>query len=440
MNQTLSQLDPQQRRTNVRWLICGLLFFCITINYIDRQIISVLKPTLEKQFGWGQTDYGNIVFAFQCAYAVGLLGVGAIIDRIGVKLGLFIAVLIWSLAAAAHGFASWVPAAHAIMFFTVVRVLLGLGEAGAFPSTIRATAEWFPKKERSLATGIFNSGSNIGAICTPLLVPIIVRWKGWPEAFFITGGLGVIWLILWATLYRRPEDHRGVSPAELEHIRSDPPDPVEKIPWSMLMTQRPAIAFAAGKFLTDPIWWMYLFWVPDFLNKRHGLNLKDFGPPLVIIYLMADVGSIGGGWLSSRLIKSGRDVASARRLTMLICALLVVPIIAVTWVSNVWVATLIIGLAAAAHQGWSANIFTLVSDAFPRRAVASVVGFGGMAGAIGGMVIAWVVSRILAVTNNSYFIPFLIAGSAYLVALAVMQLLNRPQRADTGFDLLPPNG
>lgn len=416
-----------------RWVICGLLFFAITVNYIDRQVIGVLKPVLEKEFGWTQVDYSNIVFSFQLAYAIGMLLMGYLIDRLGVRTGLLLAVVVWSLAAVGHGFAHWMPheshnfgfmiVSSATLFFMVMRFLLGLSEAGAFPGTIRATAEWFPKKERSLATGIFNAGSNVGAIVTPLAVPLIVSLWGWPEAFWITGGVGVIWVVFWLAMYRAPEEHPRVSPSELAYIRSDPADPPSKIPWIKLLPHRQTWAFMIGKFLTDPIWWLYLFWVPDFLNKQHGLDLKNYGPPLVVIYLLADIGSVGGGWLSSSLIKRGWTINAARKTAMLICALCVMPIMFASQVSNLWVATIIIGIAAAAHQGWSCNIFTIASDTMPRKAVSSVVGLGGMAGAVGGMLIAKAVGYILQWTNNSYFIPFLIAAFAYIVALGVIHLL-----------------
>lgn len=406
-----------------RWMICTMLFFALTINYIDRQVIGVLKPILEKEFHWDQVTYSNIVFAFQAAYAVGMVLMGWVMNRLGVKWGMLLAVIVWSIAAVGHGFAHWVPLAVATYFFMTMRAVLGLAEAGAFPGAVSAVAEWFPKKERSLATGIFNAGTNVGAIATPLLVPVIVGWWGWPEAFWIAGGVGILWAIWWMIAYESPDRHPRVSPAELAYIRSDPADPPVRIPWIKLIPHRQTWAFAMGKFMTDPIWWLYLFWVPDFLNKRHGLDLKSFGPPLVVIYLLADVGSVGGGWISSSMIKRGWTVNAARKTAMLICAVCVIPIFLASQVSNLWVATILIGIAAAAHQGWSCNLYTLVSDTLPRKAVSSVVGFGGMMGAIGGMLIAKAVGYILQWTNNSYFIPFLIASVAYICALAVIHLL-----------------
>jgi ACS family hexuronate transporter-like MFS transporter len=399
-----------------RWLICALLFFAATINYIDRQVIGILKPTLQSEIGWSEVEYGWIVFSFQAAYALGLLVVGNLIDKFGTRLGSSLSITVWSLAAMAHALA------YSVMGFAAARFALGIGEAGYFPAAIKTTAEWFPKKERALATGIFNSGTNVGALTTPLVVPWIALNYGWQMAFVITGAVGFVWLVFWLLIYRKPEDDPKLSSAELAYIRSDPPESTVRIPWARLFPHRQTWAFALGKFLTDPIWWVYLFWLPDFLNKQHGLDLKNFGIPLAVIYIIADVGSIGGGWLSSTLIKRGWSINGARKTAMLICALAVVPIVFAAQTANLWVAVLLIGLAAAAHQGWSANIFTLASDMFPRQAVGSVVGIGGMFGSIGGMLIALVVGQILQLTG-SYVPIFAIAASAYLIALAVIHLL-----------------
>jgi ACS family hexuronate transporter-like MFS transporter len=399
-----------------RWMICALLFFAATINYIDRQVIGILKPTLQTEIGWTEVEYSWIVFSFQAAYALGLLLVGSLIDKIGTRLGSSLSITVWSLAAMAHALA------YSVMGFAAARFALGIGEAGYFPAAIKTTAEWFPKKERALATGIFNSGTNVGALTTPLVVPWIALNYGWQMAFIITGAIGFIWLIFWLLIYRKPEDDTKLSKAELAYIRSDPPESTVRIPWARLFPHRQTWAFAIGKFLTDPIWWVYLFWLPDFLNKQHGLDLKNFGIPLAVIYIIADVGSIGGGWLSSALIKRGWSINAGRKTAMLICALAVVPIVFAAQTANLWVAVLLIGIAAAAHQGWSANIFTLASDMFPRQAVGSVVGIGGMFGSIGGMLIALVVGQILQLTG-SYVPIFAIAASAYLIALAVIHLL-----------------
>lgn len=427
---------------HLRWHVCALLFFAATINYIDRQVIGILKPTLVAEFGWqDERIYAAIVFSFQLAYAIGLLLAGRVMDRLGTMLGFTLAVVIWSIAAIGHAVADWFPGLSlptvnldattglsvvmvtgAAAGFAMMRFLLGLGEAGNFPASIKTVAEWFPKKERALATGIFNSGTNIGALVTPLAVPWITLHWGWKWAFIVTGLLGFLWVIWWWMMYRAPEQHPRLSKAEFDHIRSDPPEAVSAIPWSRLFPHRQTWAFAFGKFLTDPIWWLYLFWIPDFLNRNHNLDLKSIGLPLVVIYLVADVGSIGGGWLSSSLIKRGWTVNRARKLAMFICAASVVPIMFAAKASNLWVAVGLVSLAAAAHQGWSANLFTLVSDTFPRRAVGSVVGIGGMAGSIGGMLIALVVGEILQRTG-SYVPIFIIAGSAYLVALLIIHLL-----------------
>ncbi|HVF30827.1 MAG TPA: MFS transporter, partial [Pyrinomonadaceae bacterium] len=308
-----------------RWMICALLFFAATINYIDRQVIGILKPTLQAEFAWSEVAYGWIVFSFQTAYAIGLLMVGRLMDKVGTKIGFALSIIVWSIAAMGHAFAVGIGVATfgiaagllttfgydpatsflsaSVLGFMIARFALGLGEAGNFPASIKSVSEWFPKKERALATGIFNSGTNIGALATPLLVPIIVATWGWYEAFIITGALGFIWLIFWWVIYKKPEDDPKVSKAELDYIQSDPPEPTTRVPWSRLFPHRQTWAFGVGKFLTDPIWWVYLFWLPDFLNKQHGLDLKNFGIPLAVIYIIADVGSIGGGYISGALIK-----------------------------------------------------------------------------------------------------------------------------------------
>jgi MFS transporter, ACS family, hexuronate transporter len=401
-----------------RWVICALLFFATTINYIDRQVLGILATdeNFKRTIGWNEAEYGYVNTAFQAAYAIGLLVVGNLMDRFGTRKGFSVAIVFWSVAAMGHALA------RSAVGFGVARFALGLGEAGNFPAAIKTVAEWFPKKERALATGIFNSGSNVGAIIAPLVVPWIAVTYGWQWAFIITGAIGFIWLAFWLASYRRPEEHPKLSEAELAHIQSDPAEPTTRIPWARLFPHRQTWAFAAGKFLTDPIWWVYLFWLPKFLNTNYGLNITQIGIPLVIIYVAADVGSIGGGWLSSSLINRGWTVNKARKTAMLICALSVVPIMFAANASNLWVAVGLISLAAAAHQGWSANIFTTASDMFPRRAVGSVVGIGGMAGSIGGMLIATTVGLILQYTG-SYLPIFIIAGSAYLVALLVIHLL-----------------
>jgi MFS transporter, ACS family, hexuronate transporter len=399
-----------------RWVICALLFFATTINYMDRQVIGILAPYLQRIIGWNDIQYGYIVTAFQAAYALGLLVMGGLIDRVGTRIGYAIAISVWSLSAMGHALA------NSVWGFVTARFMLGLGESGNFPAGIKTVAEWFPQKERAFATGLFNAGSNVGAVLAPLTVPWIYIHLGWRWAFLFTGFFSAGWLAAWLVIYRRPEQHPRLSPGELAYIQSDPAEPLRKISWKQLLPHRQTWAFAAAKFLTDPIWWFYLFWIPSFLHSKHGLTLTELSAPLVVIYVMADGGSIAGGWLSSRLLKRGWSVNRARKTAMAVCALAVVPIVSVSRVAQLWPAVLLIGLAAAAHQGWSCNLFTLASDMFPKRAVATVVGLGGFAGAVGGMLIAAAVGHILQWTH-SYVMPFLIAGCAYLIALLVLHLL-----------------
>lgn len=409
--------EPSEKIGRYRWVIVTLLFLAMVINYVDRQTIGFLKPSLSKEFGWSEGDYANLVFYFQLSYAVAYLVWGKIMDKIGARWGFGIAFLIWQVAHIAHA------GARGLTGFIVARMALGVGEAGGFPGGIKAVTEWFPKKERAFATGIFNAGTNIGAIVTPLVVPAIVLTWGWQMAFIITGVAGLIWLPIWLLVYRSPRETKNLSAAELAHIEQDPADPVEKIAWTKLLTKRETWAYALGKFLIDPIWWMFLFWLPDFLGKRYGLDLKTFGPPIVAIYLLSDVGSVGGGWLSSRLMKSGASINKARKLTMLVCALLAVPVMFASYADSVWLAVLIIGVATAAHQGFSANLYTLPSDVFPRGAVGSVVGIGGMLGAFGGMVFSKYIGGVLE-SIGTYTPIFIVAGSAYLIALLVVHLLT----------------
>jgi MFS transporter, ACS family, hexuronate transporter len=399
-----------------RWVICALLLLGTTKNYMDRNVLGVLNVTLQHELGWSQIDYSRLVNAFQAAYAIGMLVSGGFIDWLGTRAGYALAMAFWSVASMGTALAT------SFRGFAASRVALGLGEAAVFPASIKAVAEWFPKKERALATGIFNSGTNLGAILAPVSVSwISARW-GWRSSFVGVGALGFLWLIFWLLIYRKPEEHRHVSRTELHYIRSDPPVPAGKTKWVMLLPIRQTWAFAAGKFLTDPVWWFYLFWVPGFLQTRHGLNLTGITLPIVVIYLISDVGSVAGGWISSLLIKRGSSVNAARKTAMLLCAVGVVPVVFAYRVESTWSAVALIGLAAACHQGFSANLYTITSDMFPARAVASVTGIGGMAGAIGGMLIATVVGHVLQWTG-SYMIPFLISGCAYLVALGVIQAL-----------------
>jgi MFS transporter, ACS family, hexuronate transporter len=408
----------RERLLGYRWTICALLFFATTINYIDRQVLGILAPTLQREIGWSESQYGDIVSWFSLAYGFGFLGMGRFLDKIGVRKGFAFAIIAWSLAAMSHAFARTANG------FALARAALGLGESGNFPASIKATAEWFPKRERALATGIFNAGSNVGAILTPIIVPWIALTWHWQAAFIATGMLGFVWLIFWWWLYREPDNHPKVSAAELAHIRSDEAEPPHaKIAWFKLLGQRQAWAFLLGKFLTDPIWWFYLYWLPKFLDANFGIKLAQVAAPLIVIYLIADVGSVGGGWVSSSLIKRGFSVNAGRKIAMLIAALLIVPTMFAPHATNLWVAVAIVSVAAAAHQWWSANLFTTASDMFPRAAVASVVGIGGFAGAMGGMLFQRATGRILEATNNNYSIIFMICGLAYVTALLIIHLL-----------------
>jgi MFS transporter, ACS family, hexuronate transporter len=418
---------------NYRWTICGLVFFATTVNYLDRAVISLLKPYLETAFNWNAGDYANIEIAFKLAYALGMLGVGSIIDKLGTKLGYALSTFLWSLAAIGHAFVS------STIGFSVARAFLGVTEAGNFPAAIKTTAEWFPQKERALATGIFNSGSNVGAIIAPLTVPLIAETIGWQWAFIITGALGFVWLVLWFMLYEVPARHAKLTKAEFEYIHSDVDDLAAasittqpKVSWFKLLTFRQTWAFVLGKFLTDPIWWFYLFWLPDFLNKQYGLKGTEVALPVAAVYVLSSIGSVGGGWIPMNFIKNGWAPFKARKTSMLLIALCVFPIVFAQQLGqlNMWLAVLVIGIAAAAHQAWSANIFTTVSDMFPKRTVASVTGIGGMAGGMGGILLSALVQKRMFVyyesigqLDKAYFIMFWICGGAYLLAWTLMHFL-----------------
>jgi len=402
-----------------RWVICSLLFAATALNYVDRQMIGVLKPTISADLGWDETTYADVIFWFQAAYAIGYLSFGKIVDVLGARIGYSVAFVIWTLGHTLCGFAG-----NAFQF-SAARALLGIGESGNFPAGIKAVSEWFPARERAFATGVFNAGANIGAIITPLVVPFIVvtMGLGWRMAFVITGAFSLIWLVFWIVMYRRPRESTKVSAEELAYIESDPADPAEKIGWLKLLGYRETWAFALGKFLIDPIWWLFLFWTPDFLAKTYDLDLKSFGPPLVAIYLISDIGSVAGGWSSSKLMRRGYSANFARKIVMLVCAFLVMPIFFAQYVDNLWLAVGIVGLATAAHQAFSANLYTIPSDMFPRGAVGSVVGIGGTVGAIGGMMMAKFTGYVLQ-TTGSYTLIFAVAGSTYLIAIAVVHLLS----------------
>jgi ACS family hexuronate transporter-like MFS transporter len=406
-----------------RWTIVALLFFATTINYIDRQVIGLLKPTLTQVFGWDNTTFGTINGIFQFFYAFGLLAFGGIVDRVGTKIGYSISIIIWSVFAMGHALA------RSTFGFTIARSGLGVGESGNFPSAIKSVAEWFPKKERALATGIFNSGANIGAVVAPIMVPLILASYGWQLAFIITGLLGFIWLIFWWFMYEIPSRKKKLSKAEFDYIHSDDEPvtaPGSKVPWSKLLSVRQTWAFVFGKFLTDPIWWFFLFWLPGYFNDTFKLDLSKPGWPLVIVYSCTTIGSIGGGYLSGYLIRKGWPIYKARKTVMLIFAICVLPIVTARFFNNMWIIVALISLAAAAHQAWSANIFTTASDMFPKKALSSVVGIGGMAGSIGGIIFQPLVGLLLDYFTKQgnktlgYNIIFLICGLAYLVAWVTM--------------------
>jgi ACS family hexuronate transporter-like MFS transporter len=406
-----------ERVGRYRWTICALLFFATTINYIDRQVLGILAPTLQRELGWSEIQYSAIVSWFTAAYALGFLGVGRLLDKVGTRIGYALAIIVWSLSAMAHALA------RTATQFSIARFSLGLGESATFPASVKTVAEWFPTRERALAIGIFNAGTNVGAVITPIVVPWIALHFGWRFAFIWTGTLSAIWLALWLTTYRSPREHPRVGQAELAHIESEPESPAVRMQWADLLRHRQTWAFALGKGMTDPVWWFYLFWLPKFLDARYGVKLSQVMAPLVVIYLLADVGSVVGGWLSGAFIKRGWSVNAGRKITMLVAAVLIVPTVLAPTASRMWVAVLVVGLAAAAHQWWSANIFTLASDMFPRRAVGSVVGIGGFAGAVTGFGFQRLTGAILQSNHDDYQPVFLMCGSAYLAALLVVHLL-----------------
>jgi ACS family hexuronate transporter-like MFS transporter len=422
--------EPAQVIGSYRWRICALLFFATTISYIDRQVLAILAPTLQAELGWSESQYGFIVTAFQAAYALGLLGAGRAIDRFGTRVGYATAVAFWSLAGMAHGLVR-LP-----LGFGLVRFLLGLGEAGNFPAAVKVVAEWFPKRERALATGLFNAGANVGALTTPLLVPWIALHFGWRWAFLLTGALGFAWVIGWLACYRPPQEHPRLSSNELAHILSDPVEPSTRISWLSLCAHRETLGLVAARFVSDPMWWFMLYWVPKFLYSKHGLALDRVGLPLIIIYMTANAGSVFGGWLSGWMIQNEWSVNASRKLAMLACALMIAPIMYTPRASSLWTAVLLMSLATAGQQGWAANLYTLVSDLFPRRTVSSVVGICGFGGAAGGMLMASAAGLILEKTG-SYVPLFLLAGPAYFLALLIIHLTS-PNLEAVQFGASPP--
>ncbi|WNG20623.1 MFS transporter [Cystobacter fuscus] len=408
-----------------RWTVCALLFFATVINYMDRQILGLLAPVLQKDIGWSQVEYGRIVISFSAFYAVGQLCFGRIVDWLGTRVSYAVAMVMWSAAAMLHA------AAGSVAGFAFMRALLGLGEGGNFPAAIKATTEWFPRRERALATGIFNSGANIGAVFAPAIIPPLALALGWRAAFVIIGAIGIVWMVFWLTIYRPADAATQAAYEDAEPVHAD--TGTGSPGWGVLIRKRQTWAFLLGKFLTDPVWWFYLFWLPKWLNEARGMDLQHIGLPLVCIYALTTIGSIGGGWISSTLLRNGWNVNRARKTAMFICACCVLPIAFVSQVENLWGAVVIIGLAAAAHQGWSANLYTIVSDLFPQRAVASVIGIGGMAGAFGSVLFSEVIGQVLQRTGH-YWVLFVIGALGYLLALSIMHLLvsdMKPARLDT---------
>jgi MFS transporter, ACS family, hexuronate transporter len=423
--------------TSYRWTICALVFFATTVNYLDRSIISLLKSQLETEFHWSESDYSNIVIAFQVCYAFGLAGAGRLIDMMGTRIGYGLVFLLWNLAAMAHALV------RSTFGFFIVRGSLGLAESGNFPAAIKTIAEWFPPKERALATGIFNSGANVGAIITPLCVSYIAEKWGWKWAFIFSGWIGFIWLLLWFLLYTLPQRNARVSRSELDYIQESETNteelgdsPGSTMSWAKLLTFKQTWAFASGKFLTDSAWWFYLFWLPDILRRSFSLHETTVGLPVAVAYMLATAGSVFGGWLPMQFIKTGSTVSNSRSRAMLIYAFLALPVILAQWLGNmqIWFAVIIIGLAMAAHQAWSANIFTLVSDLFPKNAVASVTGIGGMFGALGGILISKLAGIIFdhykskGHKETGYEIIFIICGLVYLTAWGIIRLLLKNSR------------
>jgi len=410
-----------QKRTtktgNYRWRILTLLFLATTINYIDRQVIGILKPFIAEDLGWSEADYGYIVTAFQIAYAIGLVTTGRFLDKYGTRIGYLWAIIMWSIAGMAHA------AARGVASFVIVRFALGLGQSANFPAAVKSVAEWFPKKERALAAGLFNSGSTIGAILAPIIVSGITLAMGWQWAFIITGALGFIWVVFWMNNYQPPGEHMKLSTQELEYINQDDEKLIEEksIKWTDLFKYKQTFAISLTRFLSDWVWWFFLFWIPDFLSKTHGTNIKEVVLPLIVIYSVSVVGGIGGGWISSWFIEKGKSIDFARKTSILLCAIIVLPVMFVSQTQNLWLAVILIAFAAAGHQGWASNIFTIVSDIYPKKAVGSMVGLSGFAGAVGGALSATFVGLLLE-TTGSYFLIFLVASSVYMINWIILKL------------------
>ena len=407
------------RAGRYRWSIIALLFLATTVNYIDRTMLGLLAPDLGKELGWNENDYGNIVTAFQAAYAMGFLLMGWLIDKFGPKIGYAIAICIWTIGHVAHGFAGSVTS------FMAARVVLGIGEAGHFPSVVRASSEWFPQKERAYAIGWVNSATTIGVILTAPTIALLMVTLGldWRQTFIYSGAFGIVLLAIWWWHYSNPRESGKVSEAELAWIEHDPPEKIEKIGWSKLVRTRQAWAFAVAKFLTDPVWFLMLFWLPKYFSSTYNVDLKIVLLPMIIMYLLSDVGSIAGGWLSSKLIQSGRSVSFARKTTGLVAGCLVLPLLFVTRIENMWLAVVLIGIALAGHQAFSSNLLSIPPDMFPKRAVASAIGLGGFAGGIGGMIMAKSTGLVLDATGGNYTLIFAACTVTYFLAVAAIHLL-----------------
>lgn len=417
---------PQNR--NIRWWMLSLVFLATTINYLDRQVMGLLKPVLEKEFSWDEKDYSYIVMAFTTTYAIGYMAMGRFIDKVGTKIGYAVSLIVWSLASIGHGLVK------STIGFIIARSTLGISEAGNFPAAIKSVAEWFPKKERALATGIFNSGATVGAILAPLLVPFILGHYGWRQTFVWIGALGMVWIVLWWKFYAVPEKTKNLSKEELQYIKSDQAEKAEektKIPLSELLKYKVTWSFAIGKMLTDPIWYFFMFWLPAYFSDVFKMDLTKPSLPLIIIYSGTTIGSIGGGYLSSFLIKKGWAIGRARSVTMLLFALMVVPVMFSKYVDNMWMITIIIAFATAAHQGWGANLMTTVGDQLPNSYVSSVIGFGGMLGSAAGIIFPLFIGIVLDTfkkagnVNGGYNIIFFIAGISYVAAWGLISLINR---------------
>jgi MFS transporter, ACS family, hexuronate transporter len=427
-----SQVSPAV--TKYRWVICGLLFWVTTANYIDRGVFGNLAPELEKTIGWTSEQYWDMQVAFNAAYAVSLLVMGRVMDILGLRWGFVLACALWGLASMAHAFAPEIGGifGSAVTGFFICRILLGFGEGGNFPAAIKTTAEWFPKSERALATGLFNSGSNVGGILVPWGLPFIVAQFsaltlggvviGWRGAFVITAVIDLCWIFAWLAIYKKPEQHPRVNAAELAVIQNEPAEPTVKIPWRKLLPHRQTWAFCVAKGMTDCFWWFYLFGSPDFFNKKFGLGPDDRKYMIMLIYVVASVGSIAGGWLAGKFMQQGWSVNRARKTTLFICAVCVLPVVYSAITDNKWIAAVLITIAASAHQAWSANAFSLAGDMFPKRVVGSVTGLGGMTGAVGGIVLFFITGKVLKVTGN-YLPVFILASLAYATALLIVHVL-----------------